>query len=159
MKDSLKLWWRTRSLREQRLLLAMAALAVIVFVWLLVIRPVNDALSEARERHGDAVVTLAEARARAALIAGLERSEPGKLGGPVDTVVGAAAADAGFQVSRIDREGAVAATLVMDAVRPQAFFAWVDRLEHRGLIVERMSASTNSDQTLAVQVTFRARGG
>lgn len=155
----MKLWWRTRTLREQRLLLAMTGLALIVFAWLLVIRPLGDALSDARERHGDAVVALAEARARASLIAGLEQEEPANLGGSVDTIVSAAATDAGFQISRIEREGAAQATVVMDAVRPQAFFGWVGGLENRGLVVERLTASTNSDQTLAVQVTFRARGG
>ncbi len=159
MTDSLKLWWRTRTLREQRLLLAMTAIAAIVFAWLLVIRPLGDALSDARERHGDAVVALAEARAQASLIAGLEQGEPAALGGPVDAIVASAATEAGFQVSRIERQGAVAATVVMDTVRPQAFFAWIARLADRGLAVERLTASTNSDQTLAVQVTFRARGG
>ena len=159
MMDSLKLWWRGRTVREQRLLLAMIALAAIVFAWLLVIRPLGDALSDARERHGDAVVALAEARAQAKLIAGLEREEPAALDGPIDALVGAAASEAGFQVSRIERDGAVAATVVMDAVRPQAFLAWIAQLEERGLAVERLSASTNSDQTLAVHVTFRARAG
>jgi hypothetical protein len=52
------------------------------------------------------------------------------------------------------------ATMAFEAVRPQAFFAWVRRVESdRGLIVERLSATTNSDQTLAAEITFRARGG
>jgi hypothetical protein len=29
----------------------------------------------------------------------------------------------------------------------------------RGLVVERLRATANSDQTLSVQVTFRARSG
>src|SRR3546814_13273187 len=85
MRDSIQLWWRTRTLREQRLLLAMAGMTLVVFAWLLIIRPLDDALSNARERHGDAVVALAEARARAALIAGIEREEPASLGASVDT--------------------------------------------------------------------------
>jgi general secretion pathway protein M len=158
MIDSLKLWWRTRTLREQRLLLAMIALAAVVFAWLLIIRPLSDTLSGARERHGAAVVALAEVRAKADVIAGLEQREPANLGAPVDTIVGNAATEAGFQVSRIEREGTAQATVVIDAARPQAFFGWLKRLEGRGLVVERLSATTNSDQTLAVQVTLRARG-
>ena len=103
----MKLWWRTRTLREQRLLLAMTGLALIVFAWLLVIRPLGDALSDARERHGNAVVALAEARARASLIAGLEQEEPANLGGSVDTIVSAAATEAGFQISRIERRPSI----------------------------------------------------
>lgn len=158
MKDSFALWWRTRTLREQRLLLAMGALALVVFAWLLVIRPVSDALSEARERHGDAVVALAEARAQAKLIAGLEQGQAAAPGRPVDAVLSDAAAEAGFSINRIEREGAAQATIVLDAVRPQAFFGWAAGLEGRGLVVERLTAGTNSDQTLAVQVTFRAKG-
>ena len=159
MMDSFKPWWRTRTLREQRLLLVMAGLALVVFAWLLVIRPLGDALSEARERYGAAVVALAEAKARAELIADLEQRDPVNPGAPVDVIVANAAAEAGFPISRIEREGDAQATVVMDAVRPRAFFGWLSGLEARGLIVERLTATTNSDQTLAIQTTFRARGG
>lgn len=160
MNDSLKIWWRTRTLREQRLLLAMAALAALVLAWLLVIRPLNDSLSAARERHGAAVVALAEARAQAALVTGLQQQQPTQLAVPLDTLLSSSATEAGFQVTRLDREGANQATLVVDAVRPQAFFGWVGQMEEReGLLVERLTATTNSDQTLAVQVTFRTRAG
>lgn len=160
MRDSFKIWWRTRTLREQKLLLAMGALAIVVLAWLLVVRPLNDALSEARERHGAAALALAEARAQAAMVSGLENARPADLGGPLDSLLMQTASEAGFQVARIDRAGAYQATLAIDAVRPQAFFGWVNQMESgRGLIVERLRATTNSDQTLAVEVTFRARSG
>ena len=153
-------WWRTRTLREQRLLLAMLALLALVLAWLLVIRPVSDALSRARERHSDAVVAAAEARAQVEALRGLQRQAPTALAGPLDATLNQSATEAGFTVSRIEREAANRATVVLDAVRPQAFFGWVDQMENgRGLAVERLTATTNSDQTLAVQVTFTARGG
>jgi general secretion pathway protein M len=160
MSESFKIWWRTRTLREQRLLIAMVSLVVVVFLWLLVIRPINDSLSEARERHGAAVLALAEARAQAAAIGTLQQQRPAALGAPLDAILNQSATEAGFPVARVEREGVNQATLVIDSVRPQAFFAWVERMEEdRGLIVERLSARTNSDQTLGVQVTFRARNG
>jgi hypothetical protein len=71
-----------------------------------------------------------------------------------------AATEAGFPVSRVEPQGADRATMVLGNVRPQAFFGWVRQMESRnGLVVERMSATTNSDQTLAVQITFRAKAG
>src|SRR3546814_10399821 len=100
----------------------LAGMTLVVFAWLLIIRPLDDALSNARERHGDAVVALAEARARAALIAGIEREEPASLGASVDTIVSAAAVDVGFSVSRIERAGGGAATVVLAGVRPKGFF-------------------------------------
>ena len=160
MSDGFKLWWRTRTLREQRLLLAMAGLAIVVFAWLLVVRPLGDARSAAKERHAEAAVALAEARAQADRIAALEKAAPPALTSSVDMLVSQSAAEAGFPLSRIDREGANQATVVIDAVRPQAFFGWVGQMESdRGLIVDRLSATPNSDQTLAVQITFRARAG
>lgn len=151
-------WWRMRSLREQRLLLAMGTLALVIFAWLLVVRPLTDALSEARERHGEAVAALAETRSLVAAMEGTDKGSTPTMAGTLDAVISQAASEAGFPVSRLDRHSANQVTLVIEAVRPQAFFAWVHRMEvERGLIVERLSATTNTDQTLAVQVGFRAR--
>jgi general secretion pathway protein M len=160
MNEAAKIWWQARTLREQRLLIAMFAMMAVVFAWLLVIRPVGDALSAARERHGAAVQAVAEARAQAELVRRLEKTALPSLGGPIDSVIGRAATDAGFPISGLQREGPNQATFISNSVRPQAFFAWVDQMEAgRGLIVERLSATANSDRTLSVQVTFRTRGG
>ena len=159
MSESFKSWWRGRTIREQRLLLGMFALLAVVLVWLVFVRPVGDALSRARERFSDAALSLAEARAQARLIGQLERSAPASLQEPIDVLVSRSATEAGFPVASLDREGENQATLVLASVRPQAFFGWVGEMESgRGLIVERLNATTNSDQTLSVQITFRARG-
>lgn len=160
MNDALRIWWRGRSLREKRLLLAMAALFALVLVWLLVIRPVSDSLSAARERHAAAVLRLAEARGQAAALRTLASAPSVALPGPLTTVLNAAATEAGFPVASVEPQGANRASMVLNAVRPQAFFSWVRQMEERGgLLVERLSATTNNDQTLSVQITFRRRGG
>ena len=159
MNESLKLWWRTRTLREQRLLVAMFAVLAVVLAWLLVIRPIGDSLSEARERHGAAVLALAEARAQADAIGTLQERRPAAPGAPLDSILNQSAAEAGFPIARVEREGINQATIVFESVRPQAFFAWVNRMEERDLIVERLSVRANSDQTLGVEITFRARAG
>jgi general secretion pathway protein M len=160
MSGGLQSWWRGRTSREQRLLLAMAALFALVLVWLLVIRPVGDSLSAARERHSAAVLRLAEARAQAAAIGSLSGAPQKALAGPLTTILNSAATEAGFPVARVEPDGPDRATMSVDAVRPDAFFGWVRQMEEgRGLIVERLNARTNSDQTLAVQITFRARAG
>jgi general secretion pathway protein M len=160
MTENLSRWWVARSQREQRLLLVMGGLLAVVLAWLLVVRPLGDRLSEARERHGAAVVALAEAKASAAAIGRLERVRHPPLDGPPELVIGREANQAGFRVSRLQPEGAGRVTVAMESARPQAFFAWVRAMEaDKGLIVDRLSASSNSDRTLSVQVTFRARGG
>lgn len=157
MSGTTRNWWRTRTGREKRLLLVMSALLALVLVWLFVIRPVGDSLSAARERHAAAVLRLAEARSQAAAIGALAGART-PLSAPLTTILNASASEAGFPVARAEPEGANRATLVLNAVRPQAFFGWVRQAEQRNdLLVERLSATTNSDQTLSVQITFRTR--
>jgi general secretion pathway protein M len=156
--SALALWWRELSRREQRLLLVLGALFVLVLAWLLVLRPLGDRLATARERHNEAVIALADARAAAAAIGRLEKSSPAPLGGPLEQSVSQSASAAGFQLSRIQSDGAGRVTLAIEAARPQALFGWVGEMETaRGLVVERLTASSNSDRTLSVQLVLRAR--
>jgi len=158
MNDTLKAWWRTRTLREQRLILVAGGLLSIVLLWLLIVRPLGDALSRARERHGAAAQALADARAQAALIRQLEGRSAPALGMPLEALLSQSANEAGFPVTRIQTAGPGSATFVSNSVRPQAFFTGVGQMEtQRGLAVGRLSAPTNSDQTLPVEVTFRSR--
>ncbi|MDB5684066.1 MAG: ral secretion pathway protein [Sphingomonas bacterium] len=153
-------WWRLRDRREQRLLLIMIALFVIVFAWLGVVRPLGDRLADARERHGRAVLALAAAQDQAERIVALQRSARPPQGLPVGELVSRAAAEAGFTAATVTPAGATAAAVSIPAVRTQAFFAWVADLQRRyGLIVQQLSARTNSDATLAVEVSVRGRAG
>ena len=153
------LWWRDRSRREQVLLAIMLVLAAMTFAWLLIVHPLGDALASARERHERAVVALAEARSQADIIAQLEGQKAPPLEGTLDALVSASAAEAGFALSRITPDGDSRVAIAMSAVKPQAFFAWLDRLEHeRGLVVERLNATSNSDRTLSVELSLRSRG-
>jgi general secretion pathway protein M len=160
MIANVQIWFRGRSVREQRLLLAMAILFAIVLLWLLLVRPLGDALAAARERHGEAVIARAEARAQAEAIRRFERRRGPALTEPIDLVIGRAAAEAGFQLSRVEPEsGGTGVSVAIEAVKPQAFFAWVGGLEGSGgLIVASLNATANADRTLAVQATFRPRG-
>jgi type II secretory pathway component PulM len=135
-------------------MLVMLALAVIVLGWLLVARPLSDALDAAKTRHAAATIALGEARARAASSAG-PRAAP--LAMPVDSLVGRAAGEAGFTGARIASQGPMRASVSIDAARSQALFAWIVRLEQSGVVVERLGARVNSDRTLAAEAAFRAR--
>lgn len=155
MTESLAFWWRARSRRERGLLMVMAALAAFVLGWLLVVQPLSDALDAQKAGHGAAVIALAEARARleagggpAGAVAAL----------PVDSLIGQAATEAGFAGARITAQGPARAIVAIDAARPQAMFGWLVRLERSGLIVERLRAQANSDRTLSVEASLRARG-
>ena len=155
MTHSFSLWWQARSTRERRLLTIMFALAGLVLGWLIVVRPLSDALDAVRTRHGAAVVALAEARARADAGSG---SAGVTAALPVDSLIGRTAAEAGFTGARIAAQGPTRATVAIAAARPQALFAWLVALERGGLVVERFRAQANADGTLSAEASLRARG-
>jgi general secretion pathway protein M len=159
MTGAALVWWRARTLREQRLLIVMFGLLALLTVWLLVIRPLSDALDRAQRRHGEAVTALVEARARSESASAMEGRPASRPTLPVDALLGRTAAEAGFTAARIAGRGPARATLAVDAARPQAFFAWVRLMERSGLVVESLSARANADRTLAVEAAFRARTG
>lgn len=153
-----KALWLARTERERWLLGIMFALAALVLIWFVVLRPLGDMLSAARERHGEAIAALAETRARAAEIAILERGGPAAFEGPIDQAVAAAASEAGFQLSALQPQGQGRVSFALGAARPQALFGWISGLEGQGYVVERLNATSNPDRTLSVQVVLRARG-
>jgi len=160
MKDRLRPWWQGRSRREQRLLFVLVVVAVAMLGWLLVIRPLDQALAVAKERLNDAAIPLSGTRARAEALAALQSNRLPALSAPLATLVSQAATEAGFTISRLDGSADGGATLVLAAARPQALFAWLSDMERRHPIrVSQLTASTNTDQTLSVQVTFRGRSG
>ncbi|HEV2817887.1 MAG TPA: type II secretion system protein GspM [Allosphingosinicella sp.] len=144
-------WWEARSARERLLLGIMFALLGLVLAWLIVVRPLADALDAAKERHAAAVVALAEARARLPSAAGPAPA------GPADAIVARTAAEAGFTGVRIARQGAAGASVAIDAARPQALFGWIAEMERRGLVVERLRAQANADRTLSAEIGLRER--
>ncbi len=158
MTPGLALWWRDRTVREQRLLLVMLALLALLLAWLLVIRPLSDALDAAQTRHAEAVTDLAEARARSAAARRYQSGRTASAPLPVDGFVSRTSSEAGFANARIAGQGPARATFALDAVRPQAFFAWIRLMERRGLVVDSLRARANGDRTLAVEAAFRSRG-
>ena len=156
--DGLILWWRERTQREQGLLLVMFALLALVIVWLLVIRPLSDTLDEAQRRHDAAVISLAEARGRADAARRTQSERSASAPVPIDGFLSRTSSEAGFTGARILAQGPARASLALDAVRPQAFFAWVRLMERRGLVVDSLRARANPDRTIAVEGAFHARG-
>ncbi len=90
-------WWATRTLREKRLLLAMAAVLALVLIWLLVIRPLLDARAAAEQRLNAAVTELARARAEVAALSQQAASSTGSpVVGPLDAFLMQSAGEQGF---------------------------------------------------------------
>jgi general secretion pathway protein M len=146
-------WWGARSARERWLIGAMLVLAAILLAWLLVVRPLSDALDRAKMRHGDAATALALARARAAPAAAAGPAARG----PAEAIVLRSAAAAGFPAARVAGQGPGRATVSLDAARPQALFGWIAQMEQQGLKVERLLVRANEDHTLYAELTMGAR--
>lgn len=152
------IWYRDRSLRERRLLTVMTLLALVTFVWAGIIRPVNDGLSSARARHASAVIRLGETQARLDALRTIQRDRPAPLAGPIDAVLRLRANEAGFALANATPQGADAVQLSITAARPGALIAWIADLENAGILVESLTLSNNGNQTVAAQMTVRARG-
>ena len=151
-------WFDGRSLREKRLLIVAAALAVLALLWGAVIRPVGDALSSERERYADAVVRLGSTEARVDAVADIarRRSVPG---GPIADTVRGAADRAGFALASLDPAGPDAVRIGIQSARPAALAAWLAQLEASGVLVTAASVTNNGDRTVGVTLTLRTRGG
>jgi general secretion pathway protein M len=151
-------WFGDRSLRERRLLIVMAALALLTLVWAGIIRPVGDGLSSARERHADAVIRLAETEARVRAVEALQRDRAPPLNAPLDAVIRDRANEAGFALANVAPQGQGGVQIAIASARPGALFGWIARLESAGILVDSLSTTDNGDKTVSVQMTLKARG-
>lgn len=158
MSSRFKIWWSQRSSREQRMLIVLGALLAAMILWLGLVRPLDNALADARARHGRAVLALADARAQAAAIRGLERVRPPALPAPIQVYVGGLAGEAGFMLAKVEPESSDQVHVAINAARAPALLVWVSDLERRGLVVERFSARANSDATVVADFSVRIRG-
>ena len=157
MAARLRHWWQERSLRERWLLSFMFGLLFLVLAWLLVARPLMIALEEAKLRHGEAVIAVAEARAEADR-ARRSAEPPSAPALPIDALVSRTATEAGFTGARIIGRGPARASVAVDAARAEAYFAWIAALERQGVTVESLRATANLDRTLSTQAVVAAGG-
>lgn len=152
---SLREWFSGRSKREQRLLLVMVALAVVTFIWALVIRPMSDAMASERERHTAAVIRLGETQAAIDTLRQRRLMRP--FAGDLADTVRALAGEAGFAIASLDPDGAGGVRVAIPSARGAAMTAWLARVERAGLIVESATLTDNGDRTVAARLVLRGR--
>ena len=150
-------WFRGRSLREQRMLLAMLAVAVPVLLWLLVWRPVNNALEEARERHAEAIErhgrVLATARALKQ-----ERRPVAAPAGDLAGYVGQAAANAGLSLTGASAQGPDRAAVTIASGDPRAMTGWLRGFEQQGLVVQELRITPAADGSASLTAVVARPG-
>lgn len=157
MTERLLLWYRARSRREQYLLLAGAAMAVLALGYFLVV-PLGDALESAKTRHGDAVIRLGETQARVDAVKAAQADRAAPLAGPLEAMVRTRANDAGFALASVVPQGGDRVQITIASARPGALIGWIADLEASGMLVDRLGTTDNGDRTVAVQMTLKAQG-
>lgn len=141
--SALKTWFATRSRREQRLLILMAAIAFPVLFWLLVLRPLDAAHDEALERYRLAL----DRNGRIAAMTGVAQSD---IAPPViDTSLATFLTDHAAQrvlalASATERDGG-RADVSLEAVAPAMVAQWIAALEQDGLRIEALRLSPASE--------------
>ncbi|VVT02588.1 General secretion pathway protein GspM [Sphingomonas sp. EC-HK361] len=150
-------WFNARSLRERRMILAMLALLAVVILWAGIIRPVSDGLASSRERYDDAVLRLASTRARVDAVKRAQKLGAVPLSGSLAETVRMRADEAGFALASLDADSPGSVRLTIATARPAAFFAWVASLEAQGILVDDLAVTPNTDQTVGVRMTLKAR--
>ena len=159
MIEAVRNWYRTKTVREQRLLLFAAGLLIIVISWLLIVRPMSLALDRTKERHDRAIMERAQVGTLIDDIAAAQQQRRSRTPGRIRDILDSETARAGFDAAQIETIGTDGVRIIIAAVRPQSFFAWVSDLEQRlGVDIEALTARPNADETLAVNVTFRGGG-
>lgn len=156
MSDAVRLWWKGRSLREQRLLIVMAALAIVVIVWLGILRPLSDARADARKRHGDTLVAVAQIEAEAARLQALPEGARA-TGAPIDIV--RAEADAIAITPSLVQPDGNGVRVDIPVIGGQALFTLIDRLRARGLSVDTLAARPEAGGSLVVTMRLQPSGG
>ncbi|TXC70133.1 type II secretion system protein M [Sphingomonas ginsenosidivorax] len=153
---ALRSWFDARAPREKKLLVVMAALAVLTLIWGAIIRPVGDGLSSARERHADAVTRLGETQAQVAALKAIQRGRPRPLTGTLADVVRIEADQAGFTLTSLDQDGANVRVAIQSA-RPAAVVAWLARLERIGILVDSAAMTDTGNKSVGVTLVLKAR--
>lgn len=153
MMERLFGWWRGRSQREQALLGIMIGLFIVVFGWLLVLRPLDSGLAGARADNAIAIAQLERVRSDATAL----KSGRAFAAETAQALVSRSASEAGFTPTRLDPGAEGRVLIALASAKPVALGKWLQALDAQGVFVEQISLRPNSDATLAVDATLRAR--
>jgi len=156
--NAVLLWYRARSIREQRMLLVMATLALAILLWLAVWLPLGSKLDQARERHEAAI----ERHARTLVAAeALKGAKPisATPGGDLSAYVGEAAANAGLTLGSATAQGRDRVAVTVATGDPRVIIGWLRGLEQQGIVVQdfRMTPVTESSASLSAVLTRPSR--
>ena len=151
-------WYGGRTRREQLLLLAMAAVAVPVLLWLIIVMPVTAAYRDALQDQLEAV----DRRGRVLALADAAKARPARgrspdAGTDMQLLITEAAGQAGIALQQATPDGQDSATVAAGGVRAPAVAQWLRELDARGIRVGELRMTPQGDGTVSISARL-ARG-
>jgi len=155
MLATFRSWWDNHGTGEKRLMAALAVIALAIFLWLGIWRPVSGGLAAGWERQSVALDRYASVRAK---VAELKRRPPARRQGehvPLDQLISQSAAEAGFTLDRATQQGEGRMSVNIASARVGPLLGWLSGLEQAGVTVQTISVVPGATQgTVAVQAMF-----
>lgn len=147
-------WWSERQPRERALLVAVAALAAAFAVFQALVVPLLHYRAAAREQHDAALAMLRDVEDGARVVQGLRAAQGARAEGSARTVVSATATELGLAVTRLQPLESGDLDVWLDGVAAPLLYAWVGRLQDRGIPVARAVIQKSDGGTVNAQITF-----
>ncbi|OJY63001.1 MAG: hypothetical protein BGP16_10480 [Sphingobium sp. 66-54] len=156
MKEAMLNWWRNHSAGERRLMAALGIVALAIFLWLGVWRPVMTGLDSGWERQGAALDRYASVRAKVAELRRRPAQRPQGDRLPIDQRIGQSAAEAGFTLDRATQQGTGRMSVNIASARAGPLLEWIAGLEQAGVTVQTISIVPGATEgTVAMQAVFQ----
>jgi len=156
MMDAVRIWWHNHSAGERRLMAALGIIALVIFLWLGVWRPVSSGLESGWERQGAALDRYASVRAKVAELRRRPARKPQADRLPIDQRIGQSAAEAGFTLDRATQQGAGRISVNIASARAGPLLEWIAGLEQAGVTVQTISIVPGAmEGTVAMQAVFQ----
>ena len=147
-------WWEGRTLRERRMLMAMAVLVLAVVAWLGVVRPLGAWRAEAARDRTRAEADLAVARHAAARLSPAEKANESI---DLPAVVEAANQLTGLSpMTGMSPSGGFGFSL--SNTPTAAAFGWLAVLRDQGVEASDLSVVENADATVSMEGTLAPAG-
>ena len=159
MIEAIRIRWQRFTPREKMLVTIMLILAALVFLWLGVLRPLFNGLSDARAEYGAALDRHVRVVNKVAAIKGTPNFRTGYSNpAPLDVVIAQSAGEAGFAVDRNEAKGGAQTDVAIANVRAQAMLRWLAVLEGQGIFADTLAIQGNEGGTVSLTATFKRAG-
>jgi general secretion pathway protein M len=147
-------WWADRQPRERMLLASVGVLVFVFAVFQFLIMPLADYRASAQDQHDAALAMLQEVEAGARTVQTLQAAAGERPEGAARTVVATTATELALAITRLQPLESGELDVWLDDVASPLLYAWIGRLQERGIPVTRAVIQKNDRATVSAQITF-----